>query len=904
MQKLLKVVCNFVVCMFVLGMFAGNVLFGITDTTPPAKITYFLTAYPTAKTVTLVWRSVGDDGNSGTATKYDIRYSLSPITTEAEWNSATKIICDLTPSSASSAESFIVFGLSPSTKYYFAIKAGDEVPNWSPLSKSPSGTTPALTDTIPPGKITDLTTNDPTPNSITLKWSAPANDDNSNGQAARYIPYDMNRQNPTPQSQWLYRLASRYIPYDIRYSLSPITDANWDSATKVQGTPAAQQVFNQEMFTVVGLSPSTKYYFAIKTADEVPNWSVVSNSPCETTKALGLTTPYKGVPFQIPCKIELEDFDNGGQGVSYYDTTKGNAVYRDIPTGEPENAYRKKVDVDVEPYSGASGGYDIGWVMAGEWLKYTINTKAAGTYTIEVQVGCGGNGGNFHIEFDDVDKTGQMTVPNTGGWQTFQTLKKTGVSLSAGKHIMKLIMDTSGTEATGNFDYINIISEGQLKPVIIVTLPYGNENWVASSKKVVTWTTQGTVGNVNIDLSTDGGTKWTTIVSNTANDGSETIIVPNIDSSACKIRVQDINGSPVGISNNNFKISLTPPNDKLLFYEGAVYPNPNLAPVNPPYLISWRAGPGEQPHETVNYAGYKWADKSWHDEMITKGKLPIPFTYASRNDAKQSANPEFLDTEEKMYNKYIKIAQEGYYGIEIDEWVAWETDDRVKESINALRRVKKQYPNVFMTAGYYGDGFDDTMASASDIINIYEPEIYIYPGSKDYRTYIKKWTDWIKYYGFEGKNIGILSGGDDFHGHPADIDLWIKYLRAESPQMAGLGISIFKLYALSTPERAEFDKVMDDNFFKLSPSVSITTPTNNAKLRGTVKIAVSAAKNSETGNPVVSYRYFIDNKLVKISSNPEYIWNTTGYSKGNHIITVHAVADDYLAGVSQVNVRL
>ncbi|MDD5688386.1 MAG: carbohydrate-binding protein [Elusimicrobia bacterium] len=889
-QKLLKAVCMFVISMFV----SISILSGVTDTTPPAKITYFLTAYPTPKSITLVWRSVGDDGNTGTATKYDIRYSKSPITTETEWNLATKVKCDITPSPAGSAESFIVFGLSPTIKYYFAIKAADEVPNWSPLSKSPSATTPTITDTIPPGKIIDLTTSNPTANSVTLTWTTPGNDDNSKGQAARYIPYDMNRDNPISQSQLPYHLASRYIPYDIRYSLSPITDANWDSATKVKGAPAAQEVSKPETFTIVGLSPSTKYYFAIKTADEVPNWSVVSNSPSDTTKAIGITTPYKGIPFQIPCKIEVEDFDNGGQGVAYYDTTPRNSG----------NAYRTTEDVDIEPCNSASGGYDIGWVMANEFLKYTVNVKTAGTYTIEVRVGCGGNGGNFHIEFDDVDKTGQMTVPNTGGFQIWQTIKKTGVSLSAGKHIMKLVMDTTGTEATGNFDYINIISEGQLKLGITVTLPNGGENWVANNHVRVTWTSQGKVGNVNIDLSIDGGTNWTTLISNTANDGIESIIVPNKASSTCKIRVRDVNGTSSDMSNANFKISLTPPNDKLLFHEGAVFPNPNLAPVNPPYLISWRAGPGEQPHETVNYAGYKWADKSWHDDMISKGKLPIPFSYACRDDASQSTNLWYLDTEEKMYDNYLRAAEEGYYGIEIDEWVVWETDNRVKESISALRRVKKQYPNFYMTAGYYGDGFDDTMASASDIINIYEPEIYIYPGTKDYRTYIKKWTDWIKYYGLEGKNVGLLSGGDDFHGHPADIDLWIKYLRAESPQMASLGISIFKLYALTPDERAKYDKVMDDNFFKISPSVLIIAPTKNAKLSGTVKIEVSAAKNPETGNPVVSYRYFIDSKLVKISAIAEYLWNTSGYSKGKHIITVHAVADDYLAGVSQVNVTL
>ncbi|MDD5687373.1 MAG: carbohydrate-binding protein [Elusimicrobia bacterium] len=863
-KKLVKIFSIFVVCIFV----SISILSGVTDTTPPGKIMYFVTAFPTSKTVTLVWRATGDDGNSGKATKYDIRYSPAPITTETSWNSATKVKFDMIPNSAGSAESLMVFGLSPSTKYYFAIRAGDEVTNWSPLSKSPSATTPALTDTTPPAKITDLAITNIAAKSVTLTWTSPGDDGNTG-------------------------LASRYIPYDIRYSLSPITDANWDSATKAEGAPTAQETFRQETFTVPELSPSTKYYFAIKTPDEVPNWSKVSNNPTGTTKIVGVSVPYKGVPFQVPGKIELEDYDKGGAETSYYDTSTGNAG----------NAYRTTEDVDVETCSDANGGYSVGWAMTGEWLKYTINVKTAGTYTIEVRVACGGPGGTFHIEFDDINKTGSMTVPDTGGWQTWQTIKKTGVRLSAGKHIMKLTMDTIGAIATGNFNYINIINEGQLKPGITVTVPNGGENWIANSQQIIAWSSQGIVGNVNIDLSTDGGTNWIKLVSNIPNDGSETITIPNKASNTCKIRVRDINGIPGDSSDTNFKISFIQPNDKLFFHEGAVFPNPNLAPISTPYIIAWFAGDGEQPHETTNVHGYLWASKAWHDEMIAKGKLPIPYSYAER-DNDQSPSPWKLNNEESMYENYLKAAQEGYYGIEIDEYAAWDYDSRAQESINALRRVKKQYPNFFITAAFYGDGIDETISNGADVLSLYEPEIYIYRGIMDYRTYIKKWTDWVKYYGLEGKTNAIFSGQNDFVGLPEDVDLWIKYLRAESPQMAGLGIRIFKLYSLNTEERAKFDKVMDDNFFKLSPSVSITAPVKNTSVNGTVKIAVSSAKNPETDRLVVSYRYFIDTKLVKISSSPEYLWNTAGYSKGKHIITVHAVADDYLAGVSQLNLTV
>ena len=104
-------------------------------------------------------------------------------------------------------------------------------------------------DTTPPSAITDFATSSPTPDSITLTWTAPG-DDGDVGLADQY---------------------------DIRYSTSPIDDGNWDSATQVDGEPKPSPAGTQEIFTVTGLSIDTTYYFAMKTADEVPNLSELSN---------------------------------------------------------------------------------------------------------------------------------------------------------------------------------------------------------------------------------------------------------------------------------------------------------------------------------------------------------------------------------------------------------------------------------------------------------------------------------------------------------------------------------------------------------------------------------------------------------------------------------------------------
>ena len=62
-----------------------------------------------------------------------------------------------------------------------------------------------------------------------------------------------------------------------------INSGNWASATQVTGEPAPAVAGTAQTYTVTGLTSDTTYYFAIETADEVPNWSGVSNSPSANT---------------------------------------------------------------------------------------------------------------------------------------------------------------------------------------------------------------------------------------------------------------------------------------------------------------------------------------------------------------------------------------------------------------------------------------------------------------------------------------------------------------------------------------------------------------------------------------------------------------------------------------------
>ena len=118
------------------------------DTTAPAAVTNLATSSPTTNSITLTWTAPGDDGSTGTATTYDIRYRTGGAVNDSNWASATQVTGEPTPAAAGTNQSMVVNGLLAGTTYYFAIKTSDEVPNTSAISNSPSGTTTSAAVTV------------------------------------------------------------------------------------------------------------------------------------------------------------------------------------------------------------------------------------------------------------------------------------------------------------------------------------------------------------------------------------------------------------------------------------------------------------------------------------------------------------------------------------------------------------------------------------------------------------------------------------------------------------------------------------------------------------------------------------------------------------------------------------
>lgn len=191
-------------------------------------------------------------------------------------------------------------------------------------------------------------------------------------------------------------------------------------------------------------------------------------------------TPFLGVPFNVPGTLEAEDFDQGGEGVAWHDADAGNGW----------GLYRTDVDVDIAATADVGGGYMVANAWAGEWIEYTVNVPAAGTYNFEARVASDGLGGTFHVELGGVDKTGPIQVPNTGGWDTWQTLTKAGLSLSAGQQVMRVALDTNGGQlypAIANFNYFRIVAAtANQPPTVSLTAPGAGQTYTAPASVTLT----------------------------------------------------------------------------------------------------------------------------------------------------------------------------------------------------------------------------------------------------------------------------------------------------------------------------------------------------------------------------------------------------------------------------------
>jgi len=157
------------------------------------------------------------------------------------------------------SHSIMLSNLSSSSSYHFRVDSSDSSGNLAQSSDNSFTTSIDPNTNQAPAAITNLSPSQPTKTSIKLSWTAPGSSGNTGTASA----------------------------YDIRYSTSPITEANWSAALSVSGEPAPTLAGTIQSYTLVGLIQGTKYYAAMKTSNSQGLTSTLSNVVSFTTKVKG-----------------------------------------------------------------------------------------------------------------------------------------------------------------------------------------------------------------------------------------------------------------------------------------------------------------------------------------------------------------------------------------------------------------------------------------------------------------------------------------------------------------------------------------------------------------------------------------------------------------------------------------
>ncbi len=217
-------------------------------------------------------------------------------------------------------------------------------------------------DNWPPEAITDLTSTGVTRSSVSLQWTAPHQNGNTDGAVDHY---------------------------EIRYSTSQITESNWSSATLDNNSTSIVPADpgNLETYSVSGLNAGTTYYFAIKSFDAAGNASDISNVISATTQEAPQTKSY------------TDNFNRSTLGTGW--------------AADPEYA--------IQNNELANTGSTGGWTQMAVWKEY--RDPVAVSYRWGAGADDGGiNAGGFAVMLDaaDPNANGYMVLRRQGTLRLYE----------------------------------------------------------------------------------------------------------------------------------------------------------------------------------------------------------------------------------------------------------------------------------------------------------------------------------------------------------------------------------------------------------------------------------------------------------------------------------------------------
>ena len=206
-----------------------------------------------------------------------------------------------------------------------------------------------------------------------------------------------------------------------------------------------------------------------------------------------LDVAVKTTSISLPGRIQAEDYKADGEGVGYHDLTAGN-------TG---GVYRTD-NVDIEATTDAGGGYNVGWIQAGEWLAYDVNVATGGSYNLTARLASAVAGTKTAVVTVDGATVATFSFTDASGWQSYKDVTVSNVSLSAGNHVLRITMNTGDF----NVNYLDVATA--TLPELVLNGNFGNAlvNWQTSLSGGAAAAFTNDAGSAKIAITAVGTNPW------------------------------------------------------------------------------------------------------------------------------------------------------------------------------------------------------------------------------------------------------------------------------------------------------------------------------------------------------------------------------------------------------------
>ncbi|HOW27988.1 MAG TPA: fibronectin type III domain-containing protein, partial [Elusimicrobiota bacterium] len=531
----------------------------ITDATPPAAITNLTVADAGSDSITLTWTAVGDDGSTGNATKYYVRYSsLSILTTTTDYFNATNFANSITSPAVGTSTTVIVTNLIPRTTYWFIVVAEDNGDLTQGNMKLGSiGTNlpvSGLTDPDPqaPNSVNGVSAT--LVNAITgaagLTWTAPS-DLPGGGAVSSYV--------------------MRYATFSVA-SLSNDTTAWWNAAQDVLGEPSSPSTpGTSESMTISGLPSDTTVYFHIRAQDaiNISTFSAPLDHSLYIPPHLLISEIASGIGVAGEEFVELYNPSTSSMNLASMGlqirrraASGGDTLFADLSgastTTIPAKGFYLVATSTNATYGvprDASGSSQI----SGSGTVYiTVSGASSIRQAIDrISHGTGFTDAEILETVASALSTDQSLERNPGGGSSGPNGNGTDTNRSGSDFVL--------IAATANIKQQNVFSprEPNTAPgVPTVTYPNGSESLAAGAGETITWSAatdaDGDTLYYDVDYSTDNGGTWVDISSGIAST-SCSWTVPSAATTQGLVRVRAYDGIQFGNfdpSNANFTITV------------------------------------------------------------------------------------------------------------------------------------------------------------------------------------------------------------------------------------------------------------------------------------------------------------------------------------------------------------